>query len=119
MKNISSLKKTAFGGRYNLTFMAAFAVAAVFIVMPEAAFAQAGGDPFASAAGAARNVRKTFTSFALAIGGIGMVACLLLGFFGKLNWKWVATGIGVSFALAIVPTAINWLDGLSGGAGGG
>ena len=51
------------------------------------------------------------------LAAMAVVAILMLGFFGKLNWKWVATGIGVSFALAIVPTAIGWLDRIGGGNG--
>src|SRR3546814_13816137 len=77
---------------------------AAIAATPSLAFAQA-GDPFAKATTGAASFRESLTQFALVVGGIGMVACLMLGFFGKLNWKWVSTGIGVSFALAIVPSA--------------
>lgn len=117
-KNLATFRDGLLAGHYNLSVMALF-MAFVMIAMPEVAYAQTAGDPFASAASAAGNVRRTFTTFALAVGGIGMVSCLLLGFFGKLNWKWVATGIGVSFGLAIIPSAINYLSTLSGAANGG
>lgn len=78
-------------------------------VVPQEAFAQ---DPFAKATGASQSVANSLKTFALAVGAIGMISCLLLGFFGKLNWKWISTGVGVSFALAIVVPAINWLNSL-------
>lgn len=117
-KNLATFRDGLLSGRYNLSLLALFMVFAVALV-PEVAYAQTGTDPFATAATAASTVRRTFTTFALAVGGIGMVSCLLLGFFGKLNWKWVATGVGVSFGLAIIPTAINYLSTLSGPANGG
>lgn len=90
----------------------AIALAAAMIAIPEIAAAQS--NPFAGAESGARQFQQQLTSFALIVGGIGMVACLMLGFFGKLNWKWVATGVGVSFALAVVPGAIEWLSTLAG-----
>lgn len=93
------------------------AVAGLFVSIADPALAQniggPGTDPFIGATTAAKSIRQSLTNFALAIGGVGLVACLLLGFFGKLNWKWVWTGVGVSFAIAIVPTAITWLAGLA------
>src|SRR3546814_5744123 len=56
------------------------------LATPSLAFAQA-GDPFAKATTGAASFRESLTQFALVVGGIGMVACLMLGFFGKLNWK--------------------------------
>lgn len=100
---------------YNLAFSALFfAAMAITVLFPETAFAQSAANPFGAAANGATQFRRSLQSFALAVGGIGMVACLLLGFFGKLNWKWVGTGVGVSFAIAIVPGAIGWLNGLAG-----
>lgn len=99
-------------GRYNLTILA-FAFAFVALVFPDAAFAQrTSSNPFDIATGATDDIMSSLQTFALAVGGIGMISCLLLGFFGKLNWKWVATGIGVSFAIAIVPSTITWLGSL-------
>ncbi len=69
-------------------------------------------NPFETATSATDGIMDGLQTFALAVGGIGMISCLLLGFFGKLNWKWVATGIGVSFAIAIVPGTITWLGSL-------
>ncbi len=86
-------------------------VAGLVLLAPNEAMAQ---DPFANASKGAETFRQSLTTFALAVGGIGMVSCLLLGFFGKLNWKWVATGVGVSFGLAVVPGAITWLSTLAG-----
>lgn len=94
----------------------ALVVAGLALAITEPAFAQ---DPFAKASGAARTIFSSLSQFALVIGGIGMVACLLLGFFGKLNWKWVWTGVGVSFALALVGPTLTWLSGLGGSLGNG
>jgi hypothetical protein len=109
MKHIAQFRDGLLKGRYNLV-LAAFLVAFLVVALPGSAYAQT--NPFTGAEGAAKSVQQTFKNFALAVGGIGMVACLLLGFFGKLNWKWVSTGIGVSFALAIIPTMISWLASL-------
>lgn len=110
MKSISTILAGLNSGRYNVAILA-FAFVMFIGFMPGAAFAQ-GSDPFATATAATNQVASTFKTFALAVGAIGMISCLLLGFFGKLNWKWVATGIGVSFAIAIVTPAIQWLNGL-------
>lgn len=108
MKYLTKFRDAALSGRYNgATFAFAFALLLVFA--PGIAHAQ---DPFGTATQAANQVTNTFKTFALAVGAIGMISCLLLGFFGKLNWKWVATGIGVSFAIAIVTPAISWLNSL-------
>lgn len=72
-----------------------------------------GGDPLAKATTGAATFRDSLAQFGLVVGGIGMVSCLLLGFFGKLNWKWVSTGIGVSFAIVAVPGLINWVSSLA------
>ena len=37
----------------------------------------------------------------------------MLGFFGKLNWRWVATGVGVSFAISGVAAMISYLSSLN------
>jgi hypothetical protein len=99
----------------NTTLLAAIFFAG--LAMADPALAQVGGgDPLAGATAGAQTLQRSLASFGLIVGGIGMVACLMLGFFGKLNWKWVATGVGVSFAMAIVPGAIQWLSTLAGGA---
>lgn len=118
MTKVLNFRDGLLSGRYNVAIVALL-FAAVLMIMPEAAWAQANptNDPFAKAIEGADQVRNRLKSFALIVGGIGIVSCLMLGFFGKLNWKWVATGIGVSFALAIVPTAIGWLDRIGGGNG--
>lgn len=99
--------------KFNLKSIAGVAIAAAMVAIPGVAFAQAAGNPFQGAQTGAASFRDALTQFALVVGGIGMVSCLLLGFFGKLNWKWVSTGIGVSFALAVVPGAITWLYSLA------
>lgn len=109
MKFLSHIRAGILSDRFSGPF-AALAVAAFVMFLPSFAYAQ---DPFASATSAAQTVTATFKTFALAVGAIGMISCLLLGFFGKLNWKWVATGIGVSFAIAIVVPAITWLSTLA------
>lgn len=84
-------------------------LAVLLLALADPALAQ---NPFATATSAANTVSSSLRTFSLSIGGVGMVACLLLGFFGKLNWRWVWTGIGVAFAIALVPSMINWLAGL-------
>ena len=105
-KDPAAITKTA--GKIALAVALGFA-------MTDTAFAQAvnGSDPFSTASTAANTFEKSLATFSLAVGGIGMVACLLLGFFGKLNWRWVATGIGVSFAIAGVPPMISYLSSLN------
>lgn len=95
----------------HLRLFAAILFSGLALAAPEAAFAQ---DPLAGATRGAQTLQSSLASFGLIVGGIGMVACLMLGFFGKLNWKWVGTGVGVSFAMAIVPSTIQWLSGLAG-----
>ncbi|QAY80219.1 hypothetical protein [Sphingosinicella sp. BN140058] len=96
---------------------AQLALALAAVAMPEIALAQAfdTSNPLGKATAGANTFRKSLATFGLVVGGIGMVACLMLGFFGKLNWKWVSTGVGVSFAMAIVPNVIGWLSTLGGG----
>lgn len=115
MKTIINLRQGIASGRYNTAFVA-FAFAFLALALPDVAFAQSNptANPFDNAERAAGDVVRSLSTFALAVGGIGMISCLLLGFFGKLNWKWVATGIGVSFGIAIVPTAIGWLNSIAG-----
>jgi hypothetical protein len=93
---------------HKTNYAAALLAAFVFLALPGIAHA----GPFDTATSAAQQFSRTFATFALAVGAIGMISCLLLGFFGKLNWKWVATGVGVSFGIAIVTPAITWLNGL-------
>jgi predicted tellurium resistance membrane protein TerC len=111
MNILKKARTSVLSGRYNTTFAFALMLAFALVAFPDAAFAQ---DPFGTARTAAQSFSRTFASFALAVGAIGMISCLLLGFFGKLNWKWVATGVGVSFGIAIVTPAITWLNGLGG-----
>ena len=96
----------------NAATITAATVAVALAAAPHIALAQE--NPFAGATAGAEQFRAQLASFALIVGGIGMVACLMLGFFGKLNWKWVATGVGVSFSIAVVPGAIRWLSTLAG-----
>ncbi len=91
-----------------MTYAAAMLAAFIFLALPGVAHA----GPFDTATSASQQFARTFATFALAVGAIGMISCLLLGFFGKLNWKWVATGVGVSFGIAIVTPAITWLNSL-------
>jgi hypothetical protein len=39
------------------------------------------------------------------------VDLLMLCFFNKLNWKWLSTGIGVCFAINLVPSIISFVSG--------
>ncbi|AXK43784.1 TrbC/VirB2 family protein [Erythrobacter aureus] len=105
------MPKISFDAAASMKCASLVLVAGLMALFPDTAMAQA--DPFANASAGAETFRQSLTTFALAVGGIGMVSCLLLGFFGKLNWKWVATGVGVSFGLAVIPGAINWLSTLA------
>ena len=96
--------------RRRRTALALSAIVAVAILVPTAAYAQ--GDPFSAATAAANRARQGLQALALAAGLIGMISCLMLGFFNKLNWRWVATGIGVSFAISMVPGFIGFLAGM-------
>jgi type IV secretory pathway VirB2 component (pilin) len=87
------------------TMLAVMAV--VVTVMPGDAHA----DPFATAITKACDIQRTFKQFASAVGAIGITACMLLGYFNKLNWKWLATGIGVSFSLPLVNGIIQMVGG--------
>lgn len=117
MRYPKGLLGSVLSGRNN-SLILGLGLAALAVTVPEtAAFAQAVGggssDPFQSAASGADSVRQGIATLALSVGGIGVICSLMLGFFNKLNWKWVATGIGVSFAIAIVPTGISYLNNLS------
>ena len=79
----------------------------LLITHPDIALAQ--GDPFATAKEKACQAQNGLRQLAGALGVVGMVACLMLGFFNKLNWKWLSTGIGVCFAINLVPTIIGFL----------
>ena len=87
---------------------AGLALFALGMADPALAQVTGGGDPFQKATTGARTIATNLSQLALAIGAIGVIACLMLGFFGKLNWRWVATGVGVSFGIAIVSGAINF-----------
>ena len=92
--------------RFNQAY--SYAAAAVTSIIASPAFADL-SSPFDKATSAANSVATSLTTFALAVGLIGTAICLMLGFFGRLNWKWIATSIGVSFALAIVKITVNGL----------
>jgi hypothetical protein len=83
----------------------------VLLVVAHAVPALAQADPFAMAKQKACDVQAGLRQFAGAVGMLGMISCLMLGYFDKLNWRWLATGIGVSFALSTVPPIIGWAGG--------
>jgi len=87
-------------------FVVMAVVSVVMIVDP--AYAQ---DPFANAKIKACAAQQGLKQLAGAVGMLGIVACLLLGYFNKLNWRWLATAIGASFALSSVPSIISWAGG--------
>lgn len=95
--------------RRNVPVLIAAAALVLLAAHADPAFAQ---DPFAEARQAACATQQGLTRLAGAVGIIGMTACLLLGYFNKLNWRWLATGIGVSFFINTVP---SWVMSLAGG----
>ena len=84
----------------------------MLLTHPDIAFAQ--GDPFATAKEKTCEAQRGLKQLAGALGAIGMVACLMLGFFNKLNWKWLSTGIGVCFAINLVPSIMSFIAGSPG-----
>jgi len=92
--------------------MAAIALLAMAMVVAVPAFAQAGPDPFATAVAKACAFQNGLKRLAGVVGMIGMTVCLMLGYFNKLNWRWVATCLGCCFALGTVPA---WVMALAGG----
>lgn len=89
------------------TLLVVMAVAAVVMIV-DPAYAQ---DPFANAKLKACAAQQGLKQLAGAVGMLGIVSCLLLGYFNKLNWRWLATAIGASFALSSVPSIISWAGG--------
>jgi type IV secretory pathway VirB2 component (pilin) len=93
--------------------VAVVALAVMFVVHADPAFAQ--GDPFATARTKAGEIQAGLQRLASAVGMVGITICLMLGYFNKLSWKWLATGIGVSFALNVVPGFVRALASMAGG----
>lgn len=93
--------------------IAMIALAVLVVAHADPAFAQA--DPFATARAKATEIQTSLQRLASAVGMIGITVCLMLGYFNKLSWKWLATGIGVSFALNVVPGFVRALASLAGG----
>jgi archaellum biogenesis protein FlaJ (TadC family) len=89
------------------TLLVVMAVVSVVMIV-DPAYAQ---DPFAGAKIKACEAQRGLKQLAGAVGMLGIVACLLLGFFNKLNWRWLATAIGASFALNTIPGIISWAGG--------
>ena len=85
---------------------------AVLLLSAGPAMAQATADPFATAVAKACAFQQGLQRLAASVGMVSMVICLMLGYFNKLNWRWVATCLGVSFSLSVVPT---WVMSLAGG----
>lgn len=85
---------------------------ALVLFHPDVAWAQA--DPFATAKEKACQAQQGLKQLAGAIGAIGMIACLMLGYFNKLNWKWLSTGIGVCFTINLVPSIMGFIAGSPG-----
>jgi archaellum biogenesis protein FlaJ (TadC family) len=83
------------------------AVVAV-VMMIDPAYAQ---DPFAGAKAKACSAQQGLKQLAGAVGMLGITAALLMGYFNKLNWRWLATAIGASFALSTIPGIIGWAGG--------
>lgn len=90
----------------------ALSLVLLLLLHPDTALAQA--DPFATAKDKACQAQAGLRQLAGALGAVGMVACLMLGFFNKLNWKWLSTGIGVCFTINLVPSIISFVAGSPG-----
>lgn len=91
--------------------LAAIAVLLIALLMAAPALA-ATPDPFATAVAKACAFQNGLKRLAGVVGMIGMTVCLMLGYFNKLNWRWVATCLGCCFALGTVPA---WVMALAGG----
>src|SRR3546814_5338955 len=78
--------------------VAAVAMVAAIAATPSLAFAQA-GDPFAKATTGAASFRESLTQFALVVGGIGMVACLMLGFRSEEHTSELQSLMRISYAV--------------------
>ena len=112
MKHDSSLERMwSTLARRTPTVVAAVTIA-VLAIHADPACAQA--DPFATAKAKATEIQAGLETFATSVGMIGIICCLLLGYFNKLNWRWLATGIGVSFAIGTVPGFVRTLASFGG-----
>ena len=81
---------------------------ALVLLHPDAAWAQS--DPFATAKEKACQAQQGLKQLAGALGAVGITICLILGYFNKLNWKWLSTGIGVCFTINLVPEIIGFIS---------
>lgn len=95
-----------------------FVFVGLSIADPAFAQAQLGQDIFKTPTDAACGISKGISTFAMAIGLIGIVCCFILGFFGKLNWKWLITAGGSSFGIAMAGFVIKQMSQM-GATGGG
>lgn len=111
---ITTTRRSLSDMRY--TKLLAYGAAAVFAgaIAAEPAFAQA-SEIFDKPINAAEEIGVGISRFAMAIGLIGIVCCLILGFFGKLNWKWLITAAGASFGIAIAGFVMQQMSQLGGG----
>ncbi len=92
-----------------LTRMAIVAIAVmVVVVATDPAYAQ---DPFGMARQKACQAQVGLKRLAGAVGMLGIMVALMLGYFNKLNWRWISTAIGASFALTTIPGIILWAGG--------
>lgn len=94
--------------------MAAIGAAVLIgLVITDPALAQAangsidGCQLFATPTKAAAGIAGGMAKLAMAFGAVGAICCLLLGMFGKLNWKWVLSIGGSSFGIAMVGFIMN------------
>ena len=78
------------------------------LALQDAAWAQ---DPFATVTAKACQAEQGLKKLAGAIGILGIVSCLMLGYFGKVNFKWLATGIGASYAVPLATGIVSFFAG--------
>ncbi len=114
MQNIINATRQSLGHKPAAKLLAYSALTVVTLAFAHPALAQT-SQIFDKPINAAEEIGVGISRFAMAVGLIGIVCCLILGFFGKLNWKWLITAGGASFGIAIAGFVMQQMSQLGGG----